>query len=77
MVSAGAILHRGIREKDGTVVVARDRPRAFQLYQEAGELGSKEGWRNVVSCYASGEGVPKCVQTAKHIAKTMLGFEDR
>ena len=77
MVSAGAILHRGIREKDGTLVVARDRPRAFQLYQEAGELGSKEGWRNVVSCYASGEGVPKCVQTAKHIAKTMLGFEDR
>ncbi|EJK53607.1 hypothetical protein THAOC_26923 [Thalassiosira oceanica] len=77
MVSAGAILHGGVREKDGTVVVARDQPRAFQLYQEAGEAGSKEGWRNVVSCYASGEGVPKCVQTAKYIAKTMLGFEDR
>ena len=79
MVSAGALLHQGVRDKDGAVVVARDRPRAFQLYQGAGELGSKEGWRNVVSCYASGEGVPKCVQTAKYIAKTMLGFdvEDR
>lgn len=66
-VSAGAMLHQGI----GTII-PRDQRRAFQLYQEAGELGSKEGWRNVVACYAYGEGVPQSKAMAQHIAKLML-----
>jgi TPR repeat protein len=73
MVSAGAMMHRGVRGDDGkTIVVERDQRRAFELYQRAGELGSVEGWRNVVSCYATGQGVPKCIDTARHIANTML-----
>ena len=73
MVSAGALLHQGVFAEDGrTVIVERDQQRAFDLYQQAGELGSIEGWRNVVSCYATGQGVPKCLDTAKYIANTML-----
>ena len=74
MVS-GALLHRGVvnDQEDGTqIIIPRDQRRAFELYQRAGELGSMEGWRNVVSCYATGEGVPMCMDTAKYIAKTML-----
>ncbi|KAL7527704.1 hypothetical protein ACHAWF_002277 [Thalassiosira exigua] len=72
MVSAGAILHRGFPSEDGREATERDQRRAFELYQRAGELGSVEGWRNVVSCYATGQGVPKCLDTAKHIASTLL-----
>mmetsp|Transcript_16211 Transcript_16211/g.24315 ORF Transcript_16211/g.24315 Transcript_16211/m.24315 type:complete len:531 (+) Transcript_16211:73-1665(+) len=66
-VSAGAMLHQGVGSD-----IEKDQRRAFDLYQQAGELGSTDGWRNVVSCYVSGEGVPKCEQTAKYITKTML-----
>ena len=65
MVSAGAMLHQG-----------GDQRRAFQLYQQAGELGSIEGWRNVVSCYATGSGVKKDLAMAKHIANTMLKVDE-
>lgn len=64
-VSAGAMLHQGTG-------VNRNQQRAFEMYQKAGEMGSVEGWRNVVACYALGEGVPECKQTAKYIAKTIL-----
>lgn len=78
MVSAGAMLHSGIRSEDGTsYIVERDQQRAFDLYQQAGELGSLEGWRNVVHCYATGQGVPRCLETAKHIAQTMLSNDDK
>lgn len=66
-VSAGAILHKGMPPK-----IPKDQQRAFALYQHAGELGSEDGWRNVVACYATGEGVPQCEKTAKHIANTMF-----
>jgi TPR repeat protein len=66
-VSAGAMLHTG-----NYPGVARNQSRAFQLYQQAGELGSLDGWRNVVACYATGEGVPQSKATAKYIAETML-----
>jgi len=69
-VSAGAILHQGIGNID------KDQRKAFELYQYAGELGSEEGWKNVVACYLTGEGVPQCIDTAKYIAKTMLGIKD-
>ena len=46
---------------------------AFELYQRAAEGGSIEGWRNVAACYMTGEGVPRCEGTARHIMKTMLG----
>lgn len=72
MVSAGAILHQGAATPQGSIIVERDQRRAFELYQQAGELGSIEGWRNVVACYAMGEGVKKDMDMAKHIAKTML-----
>lgn len=65
-VSAGAMLHQGIGG------VTQDQRAAFELYQKAAELGSLEGWRNVVACYALGEGVPQCQQTAEYIRKTML-----
>ncbi len=78
MVSAGAMLHSGVRSEDGTsYIVERDQQRAFDLYQQAGELGSLEGWRNVVHCYATGQGVPRCLETAKHIAQTMLSNDDK
>jgi len=77
MVSAGAMLHQGVVSDDGrTAIIERDQQRAFDLYQQAGELGSLEGWRNVVSCYASGQGVPKCLETAKYIANTLLKEKD-
>jgi TPR repeat protein len=66
-VSAGAMLHNGVGS-----VIPRDQPRAFQLYQQAGEWGSREGWQNVVACYVAGEGVPRSLETANYIAKTML-----
>jgi TPR repeat protein len=73
MVSAGALLHRGVMSEDGKkIIIKRDQRQAFELYQRAGELGSIEGWRNVVRCYATGEGVPMCMDTAKYIANTML-----
>ena len=64
-VSAGAMLHQGVGVK-------RDQRRAFELYQMAGELGNVEGWRNVVACYALGEGVPRSHEMAEFIAKTVL-----
>lgn len=64
-ISAGAMFYQGD-------VVPQDRRRAFELYQEAAELGSKDGWRNLVSCYMLGHGVPRSEETAKHIADTML-----
>ena len=66
-VSAGAILHTGI---DG--IILRDQQKAFELYQNAGEWGSKEGWQNVVACYIAGEGVPQSLEIAEYIAETML-----
>ena len=66
LVSAGALYHRGGYD------IKADQRKAFELYQEAGELGNLEGWRNVVACYALGEGVPKCEKTASHIQKTIL-----
>ena len=65
MVSAGAMLHQ-----------CDDQLRAFELYQQAGELGSIEGWRNVVSCYATGSGVKKDLAMAEHIANTMLKVDE-
>ena len=64
-VSAGAMLHSGIG-------VVQDQQKAFELYQHAGELGSTEGWQNVVACYTTGEGVPTSLSTAKYIKDTML-----
>lgn len=65
-VSAGAILHQP------HAGVTRDQSKAFQLYQLAGELGSQDGWRNVVACYVTGEGVPQSLEMANYIAQTML-----
>lgn len=65
-VSAGAMFHQGVPPS-----IQKDQERAFALYQVAGELGSKEGWRNVAACYALGEGVPKSEETAAYIVKTM------
>lgn len=67
-VSAGAMLHQGVGVKS-------DQRRAFDLYQMAGELGNVEGWRNVVACYALGEGVPQSHEMAQYIAKTVLRDE--
>ena len=71
-ISAGAMYWRG--GFDGASI-RRDQRRAFELYQEAAEMGSTEGWRNLVSCYALGEGVPRCEKTARYIAETMLKGE--
>lgn len=66
-VSAGAILHKGVPG-----IIPRDQQRAFLLYQRGGELGNVEGWRNVVACYATGEGVPQSTSMAQYISKLML-----
>jgi len=68
-ISAGAMLHNGHQ-------IPKDQRKAFELYQHAAEMGSKEGWRNVVACYALGQGVPKCEETAKHITETMLSDDN-
>lgn len=64
-VSAGAMLHNGVG-------VLKDQRRSFELYQLAGELGSEEGWMNVVDCWQQGLGVPKSEDTARYIKETML-----
>jgi len=64
-VSAGAMFHNGVG-------VLKDQRKAFELYQLAGELGSKEGWMNVVDCWEQGLGVPKSEETARYIRETML-----
>ena len=64
-VSAGAMFHNGVG-------VLKDQRRAFELYQLADELGSKEGWMNVVDCWQQGLGVPKSEETARYIRETML-----
>ena len=64
-VSAGAMYHNGV----GTL---SDHRKAFELYQLAGELGSEEGWKNVIDCWRQGLGVPKSEETARYIEKTML-----
>jgi len=64
-VSAGAMLHNGVG-------VLKDQRRAFELYQLAGELGSEEGWINVVDCWQQGLGVPKSEYTAQYIKETLL-----
>lgn len=64
-VSAGAMFHNGVG-------VLKDQRKAFELYQLAGELGSKEGWINVVDCWQQGLGVPKSEETARYIRETML-----
>jgi TPR repeat protein len=50
--------------------------RAFEFYQLGGELGSLEGWRNVVACYREGHGVPQSHDMADYIAKTLLKNDD-
>ena len=57
-------------------LITQNQQKSFELYQKAAEMGSKEGWRNLVACYALGEGVPQCSATAKYIAKTMLRDQD-
>jgi TPR repeat protein len=52
--------------------VEQDRERAFQYYQRAGELGLMEGWRNVVDCYATGQGVKQNLEMARYIGETMI-----
>ena len=64
-VSAGAMLHNGVG-------VLKDQRRAFELYQLAGELGSEEGWMNVVDCWQHGLGVPKSNETARYINEIIL-----
>lgn len=64
-VSAGAMLHNGVG-------VLKDQRRAFELYQLAGELGSEEGWMNVVDCWQHGLGVPKSNETARYIKEIIL-----
>jgi len=64
-VSAGAMYHNGVG-------VLKEQRKAFELYQLGGELGSKEGWINVVDCWQQGLGVPKSEETARYIKETML-----
>ena len=64
-VSAGAMFHNGV----GALT---DQTKAFELYQLAGELGSEEGWVNVVDCWRQGLGVPKSEESARYIEETML-----
>ena len=56
--------------------VPRDQRAAFELYQAAGEMGSIDGWKNVVACYTTGEGVPQSLETAQYITKTILKGEN-
>jgi TPR repeat protein len=70
-INAGVMLHKGVPGK-----IDQDQSRAFQYYQRAGELGNIEGWRNVVSCYLTGQGVKQSEEMAKYIGETMLRPHD-
>ncbi len=66
-LNTGVALFQGFRGH-----VEQDQERAFQYYQSAGELGVVEGWRNVVDCYATGQGVKQNIEMAKYIGETMI-----
>lgn len=66
-VTLGALYYHGLPPS-----ILKNKSEAFQYYQKAGELGSKDGWMNVAACYAEGEGVGKCEKTAKYIVETMV-----
>jgi TPR repeat protein len=66
-VNAGNILLNGVPG-----FIDAKRYRSFQLYQQAGELGSIEGWMRVVGCYATGYGVDKCLDRALYLAEINL-----
>jgi len=67
-VSAGAMYYHG----GFNGAVEQNYTKAFELYQQAAEMGNIDGWRNVAACYATGNGIPKCENTAKYITKIML-----
>lgn len=52
--------------------VPQDKARAFELYAQAGEAGSVDGWRNVADMQASGDGVPQNEAAAKHIVDVII-----
>jgi TPR repeat protein len=66
-LNVGVAYFLGFQDK-----IVKDQERAFQYYQRAGELGNIEGWRNVVDCYATGQGVKQNVEMAKYIGETMI-----
>lgn len=68
-ISAGAILFHGINNS-----IPSNPQYAFQLYQHAGELDNIDGWKNVIACYITGDGVTKSIDMANYISKTMLGM---
>ena len=41
--------------------------RAFELYNQASELGSREAWLNLASMHYNGDGVPKSEALAREI----------
>jgi TPR repeat protein len=45
---------------------------AVGWYQEGGEAGSEEAWRNLAAMYMLGEGVEKDEATARYIVRTVL-----
>ena len=60
-VSLGAMYYNGLGG------LPRDPKRAFEMYNLAAEEGHREAWRNLAAMYAAGDGVPKCVKSAKGI----------
>ena len=50
----------------------KDPRKAFETYNKAAELGSKEAWRNLAAMYFIGDGVPKSEETARHIMKVIF-----
>jgi TPR repeat protein len=68
-VSLGAMYYNGLGG------LPRNPKKAFEMYNLAAEEGHREAWRNLAAMYAAGDGVPKCVKTAKGIMTAVFPEE--
>jgi TPR repeat protein len=53
----------------------RDPRKAFELYNQAADGGSKDAWRNLAAMYYSGDGVPKSEDMAREIMKVIFNVK--
>lgn len=73
---ADAATSLGAMYYGGHMGLPRDKTKAFELYNLAAERGSEDAWKNLAAMYATGDGVPKSDEMAKHIMKTIFRPRD-
>lgn len=53
----------------------KDQMKAYQYYNIAAEQGDTEAWRNIISMFIHGHGVPKSLETAQQMMSVMFPDE--